>query len=200
MLVIKGLFCRFDGSVNNFMLDCLKKDVYDQMKEQTMKTSMNDYVSVYKEQLAVGDIQVAYEFLIKYLLTIKSSFEKKYHEKYSTGNIGRGYLDITYFSFFDNYLRENKLRYGIVLNHEKMQFELWLMGRNAAVQKNYWNLLKTSKWNLNKTTMPKYSVLEVVLASNPDFDNLDDLTCKIIENAYNFALEITQYIKNLNNK
>lgn len=161
---------------------------------------MNEYISVYKEQLAIGDICIAYEFLIKYLMTLKSSFEKKYHKKYSCGNIGRGYLDITYFSFFDSYLRENKLRYGIVLNHEKMQFELWLMGQNASVQKNYWNLLKASKWNENQTDMPKYSILEAVIAENMDFDNLDDLTAKIIDKSNSLALEITQHIKSINHK
>jgi len=161
-----------------------------------LEKSITDYISVYKDQLAIGDICIAYEFLIKYVMKIKSSFEKKYHEKYSCGNIGRGYLDITYFSFFDSYLRENKLRYGIVLNHEKMQFELWLLGQNAKVQKNYWNLLKTSKWNETRTSMPKYSVLEAVLAEKPDFSNLDDLTLKIISGADAMASEITQHIKN----
>ena len=160
-----------------------------------MEKSISDYISAYKEQLAIGDIRIAYEFLIKYVMTIKTSFEKKYREKYSCGNIGRGYLDITYFSFFDSYLRENKLRYGIILNHEKMQFELWLLGQNAEVQKNYWNLLKTSKWNETQPSMPKYSVLEAVLVEKPDFSNLDDLTQKIISVADTMALEITQHIK-----
>ena len=161
-----------------------------------MKKSMNEYISVYKEQLAIGDIRIAYEFLIKYVMTIKSSFEKKYHEKYSCGNIGRGYMDITYFPFFDSYLRENKLRYGIVLNHEKMQFELWLMGQNAKIQNNYWNLLKGTKWNENQPTMPKYSVLEAVMVENPNFNDIDSLTSEIINYANSLALEITQYIKN----
>ncbi len=162
-----------------------------------MEKNIKDCISTYKEQLAIGDIRVAYKFLIKLLLTIKSTFEKKYPEKYSYGNIGRGYLDITYFSFFDSYLRENKLRFGIVLNHEKVQFELWLMGQNADIQKKYWSLLENNKWNENQTTMPKYSVLEVVLAKNPDFDNLDDLTQSIIESANVIATEVIQHLKSV---
>ena len=37
--------------------------------------------------------------------------------------------------FINEFLRERKLRFGIVLNHEKMKFELWLMGQNAGIQK-----------------------------------------------------------------
>lgn len=78
-----------------------------------------------------------------------------------------------------------------------MQFKLWPMGPNAEVQKNYWNLLKTSKWNENQTHMPKYSVLEAVLVENPDFDNLDDLTPKISETANTLASEIIHYLQTI---
>lgn len=69
--------------------------------------------------------------LIQYVGQLKSKFPKDY----KTGNISFGYLDYTYFAFFNQYLRDQKLRFGIVLNHEKLQFELWLMGQNADIQK-----------------------------------------------------------------
>lgn len=158
---------------------------------------MNEYVAVYKEQLAIGDIQIAYEFLLKYLSSTKASFEKNYGDKYSYGNIGRGFLDITYYPFSTSYLKEKNLRYGIVLNHEKIQFELWLMGKNINIQKNYWQLLKSSEWNQHQPTMPKYSIIEVALVENPDFDHLDDLTQMIIDRADKIATEITAAIKEM---
>lgn len=72
-----------------------------------------------------------------------------------------------------------------------------MMGQNADIQKKYWNLLKSSKWNENQPNMPKYSILEAVLAENPNFDNLDDLTLKIIDSADSIATEITQYLKSI---
>ncbi|HIU75796.1 MAG TPA: hypothetical protein IAC62_07935, partial [Candidatus Pelethocola excrementipullorum] len=120
----------------------------------------NDYVAIYKAQLAKGDIQIAYERLIKYVMLLKAQFSKVFSGKYQTGNVSPGYMDYTYFPFFDDYLRSNKLRFGIVLNHEKMRFELWLMGQNADVQTEYWDLLKTTEWNKEQIVMPKYSVLE----------------------------------------
>ena len=162
----------------------------------SMKKSISDSISTYRQQLAAGDIRVAYEFLLKYVMALKASFEKECADKYSTGNVSPGYMDFTYFPFFDAYLRENKLRFGIVLNHEKIRFELWLMGQNAEVQKEYWNLLKTSKWNKNQVTMPKYSVLESVLVEAPNFEDIDALTAKIISRADSLASEITQHLKN----
>lgn len=42
-----------------------------------------------------NQIQIAYESLIEYLLSMESLFEEEYKGKYSCGSIGRGYLDIT---------------------------------------------------------------------------------------------------------
>lgn len=76
-----------------------------------------------------------------------------------------------------------------------LNYVFW--GRSAEVQKKYRNLLTTSKWNENQLHMSKYSALEAVLIKKPDFDNLDDLTPKIIETADTPTSEIMQYIKSI---
>ncbi len=156
---------------------------------------MNDYVAIYKEQLAKGDIQVVYERLLKYMMSLKAQFTKVFSDKYQTGNVSPGYMDFTYLPFFDDFLRTEKLRFGIVLNHEKIRFELWLMGQNAETQNKYWNLLKTTKWNKEQNVMPKYSVLEVVLVENPDFNELDMLAEQILKTADSISEEVLHFIK-----
>lgn len=160
-----------------------------------MDKTFNDYVSGYRKQLEIGDIQIAYKRLMNYVMALKSHFEKAFSDRYSCGNVSPGYMDFTYFPFHDVFLRSNKLRFGIVFNHEQIRFELWLMGQNAETQKHYWNLLKTAKWNKNTTTMPKYSVLEVVLIDKPNFNDLDGLTAGIMGSADALSEEITAYIK-----
>ncbi|MBK5719875.1 hypothetical protein JGH11_03225 [Dysgonomonas sp. Marseille-P4677] len=155
----------------------------------------NRYVFLYKEALGEGNIQKAYTGLVKYVLSLKAYCSQHMADKYSFGNVSPGYMDYTYFPFFDEFLRKKKLRFGVVLNHEKIRFELWLMGQNAEVQKEYWHLLKSTKWNKEKTTMPKYSVLEVVLVDNPDFDQLDVLTQSILGETTKLASEIMDYLK-----
>lgn len=160
-----------------------------------MEKRLSDYISAYKVQLESGDIKIAYERLIKYMMALKADCEKEFSGRYSFGTVSPGYMDFTYFSFFDAFLRDKKLRFGIVLNHKKMRFELWLMGQNADVQKRYWGLLKSSVWNKNQPVMPRYSVLETVLVEEPDFDNLDKLTKEIEAKAGAFSGEILTYIK-----
>lgn len=99
--------------------------------------------------------------------------------------------------FFDDYLRSEKLRFGVVLNHQEMRFELWSLGQNAELQAKYWELLKNSEWNKGRTVMPQYCVLEVVLVDNPDFDNQDILTEEISIRAMRVANEVQSYIQSI---
>ena len=160
-----------------------------------MDKKLSEYIYAYKSQMEIGDIQVAYEKLVKYVMTLKAHFEKYYSDKYSFGNVSPGYMDFTYFPFFDAFLRSERLRFGIVLNHSKMRFELWLMGQNAETQKTYWDLLKDTVWNRSQSVMPKYSVFEAVLVEVPNFDDMDTLTSEIVSKANTLSDEITSYIK-----
>ncbi len=153
-------------------------------------------MEIYKEQLNQGYIQTAYLTLIQYVGQLKSKFPKDYN----TGNISFGYLDYTYFAFFNQYLRDQKLRFGIVLNHEKLQFELWLMRQNADIQRKYWKILQKTKWNYNQKIMPKYSIVEIVLETNIDFENQESMTHHIIERSVSLASQIQEYLKQIHNE
>lgn len=159
-----------------------------------MGTSMNDYVASYRLQLGQGDIQIAYKFLLRFMGELKACFAREASGVYNLGNISPGYMDYTYFPFSNNLLRSRKLRFGLVLNHQDMRFELWLMGQNAEVQKEYWNLLKATDWNKGRTDMPQYSVLEAVLVDTPDFNEPDTLIAQIMEETRGLAEKILSSI------
>ena len=78
-----------------------------------------------------------------------------------------------------------------------MQFELWLMGQNASIQKEYWEIFKDTNWNKDIKIMPKYSVLEVCLEDKIDFENKETMTAAIIDKSIFFALEVQRYIENI---
>ena len=139
-----------------------------------MEKDIQKSIEIYKEQLNKGDIQMAYFTLMKYIAELKALFPKEYH----TGNISFGYLDYTYFPFFNQYLRNHKLRFGIVLNHNKMQFELWLMGQNADIQNKYWDILK----------------------NQIDFHNKKHMTEHIINRALSLSQDIQDYLERVHNE
>ena len=162
-----------------------------------MNRKINSCISLYKEQINKSDIQKTYMFLLKYVMQVKTSFEKAFSKEYSCGNVSPGYMDYSYFPFTNDYLKGKKLRFGIVLNHNKMRFELWLMGQNKDIQDRYWGILKGSEWNEGLTERPQYAELEVILVDIPDFENIDKLTADIINRAVKEADRVIVYLKKL---
>lgn len=159
-----------------------------------MTTPFQQDVQTYHKALTENPSLVsAYTGLIKFMMKIQADFRRTVPD-YKAGNISPGYMDITYFSFFDAELREHQLRFGIVFNHQQLQFELWLMGQNAGVQKEYWGKLQHLKWNKDRTEMPVYSVLETVIEAEPDFSDLDRLAAKVIRKALIETKEIREYL------
>ena len=158
------------------------------------KKNLNYYVSAYKETLKKGDVQVAYAKLVKYVQKLKTILSKDLSDTYSVGNVFQGYMDYTYFYLSNDFLKDKKLKLGLVFNHNHVRFEAWLLGQTKDIQENYWKLLKNTKW-INGSEMPQYSIFEVVLVDNPDFDDLDTLTDSIKNKFVSVAEDISNSIK-----
>ena len=158
--------------------------------------NLNHYVAIYKEQLNKGDILIAYNGLVKFVMKLRTDFIKNLSKHYSFSGILHGYMDYTYFYYTNDFLKSKKLKLGLVLNHSEMRFEIWLLGNTIVVQKNYWDLLKESKWNKDKIEMPQYSILEAIIDNKPDFDELPLLSQKI----ENRLIEVSDEIINVVDK
>ena len=160
--------------------------------------NLSDYVNAYKEQLKKGDIQQAYDGLVKYVMRLRTTLSKNLSDNYSFGNTFQGYMDYTYFYYSNDYLKKRKLKLALVLNHTNMQFEIWLLGQTVPIQEKYWQSFKTTKWNKDRATKPIYSILETVLIENPNFNDLDLLTQQIEGKLVIVSSEIIDDIKKVN--
>ena len=160
--------------------------------------NLNKYISIYKEQLKKGDILIAYNQLVKFVMKLRTDFIKSLSDHYSFTGILHGYLDFTYFYYSNDFLKSKKLKFGLILNHVEMRFEVWLLGNTKPIQQKYWELSKNTKWNKDKTEMPKYSILESIIVKDPDFDNLDKLIEQIETQMMKASDEILDYLKTLN--
>lgn len=161
-----------------------------------MKT-LNDIVAVYQEELRKGDILIAYKELVQFVMNTRTDLSKKLSAQYSFAKVLHGYMDYTYFYYSNDFLKSKKLKFGLVLNHLEMRFEVWLLGNTIPVQKKYWNLLKNTKWNQNRKEMPEYSVLEAVLIESPNFDDLGQLSVKLHKNLIQVSDEILAVVKSI---
>jgi hypothetical protein len=173
------------------------------MGELLMK-SLNDYINEYKNQLVKGDIKVAYQGLMDYIMGLRTHFKAKYPDCFVSGSIYFGYMDMTYFSFTPKTLINRKLKIGIVFIHEKIRFEVWLFGYNKQIQRTYWQFFKDNEGNWNKYRIPKTlkgadSIIEYILVENPDFNDPDALTKQIEIGTLDFIDNITEILSMYNN-
>ncbi len=158
---------------------------------------LSEYINEYKRQLKKGDIQKAFRGLMEYILYLKTYLKNKYPDYFVSGNIYYGYMDMTYFSFFPESMKTRNLKAAIVFNYDQFRFEIWLAGYNKQVQQKYWELFKESDWSKYRvvpTTKGVDSIIEDVLADNPDFDNLDLLTKQIEAGALNFIKDVEGFL------
>ncbi|WP_228410337.1 DUF7000 family protein [Erysipelothrix piscisicarius] len=97
-----------------------------------MKLSINQRILRYQESINKNDIPSTYKFLIDTMSVIQRNFKL---DSFTAKSVLNGYLDYTYFYFDDGFLRSKGLKLGLILNHQEMKFELWLMGRTKLIQK-----------------------------------------------------------------
>lgn len=158
-------------------------------------------VAHYKSQLEQGDIQAAYRALVKFVVNLKTRSSANSGDRYSFGSLFQGYMDYTYFYFTNDHFKKRKLKLGLVLNHEKMQFELWLLGQTKKIQEKYWNLLRGTEW-IQEEKIPRYSIFACVLAENPDFEMrellMKDIESSMLSTADRILISITQMEQNEN--
>ncbi len=159
--------------------------------------SIQEYVNEYKKQLEKGDIQKAYKGLMEYIMDLRTHFKALYPDYFVSGSIYYGYMDMTYFSFFPDSIKQRGLKVAIVFIHETCRFEVWLAGFNKQVQTKYWKLFKESGWNkyhLVANTKGVDSIIEHVLVDNPDFSDLEILTKQIEGETLTFIRDVESFL------
>jgi hypothetical protein len=158
--------------------------------------SLAEYIAEYKLQMEKGSIKKAYQGLMEYIMELKTHFGKKFPDL-APGNIYQGYMDMTYFPLFPPALKERKLKIAVVFIHEEVRFEAWLSGYNKQVQAEYWELFNKSGWNKHsvvRTVKGSDSIVEQVLADNPDFRDPASLTQQIESGTLNFIKDIEDFL------
>ena len=159
--------------------------------------SLQEYMNEYRKQIEKGAIKQAYKGLMEYIMDLRTHFRNKYPGYYVSGSIYHGYMDMTYFSFFPESLKNRKLKIAVVFIHDTIRFEAWLVGYNKNVQKEYWELFRESDWNkyhIVPTTKGVDSIIDCVLVGNPDFSDLDNLTEQIERGTLNFISDIEDFL------
>lgn len=104
-------------------------------------------------------------------------------------------MDMSYFPIIPKSLKIQKIKIGLVFNHEKIRFEIWLLGQNKQIQKKYWEFFNESDWNKYTISVnAKDAIIEHILVEKPDFSQIDLLTEKLESDTLKFIKEITDIL------
>ncbi|MFD1031378.1 DUF7000 family protein [Metaplanococcus flavidus] len=155
--------------------------------------SLSKSLYEYGELLKVTDLQKAYKSLMQYIKELRRYFKEKYPEYEVSANLYLGYLDLTFFTITSKLAQQNQLKYMVVFRHDKMQFEVWLSGRNRAVMSKYHRKFSGHRMNKHSLTADDKgmsSIIETIVVEKPDFDNMTELTNQIDLGVISFIQEV----------
>ena len=155
--------------------------------------SLSKSLYEYGELLKETDLQKAYKSLMQYIKELRRYFKEKYPEYDVSANLYPGYLDLTFFTITSKLAQQNQLKYAVVFRHDKMQFEVWLSGRNRAVMSEYHRKFTghiMNKHSLTADDKGMSSIIETIVVEKPDFDNMTELTNQIDLGVISFIQEV----------
>lgn len=150
----------------------------------------------YREQLRKGHIQKAYKGIMAFMSALKAHMENE-NPTYYASALYFGYMDMTYFACTPPALKEKKLKIAVVYLHEEGRFEAWLGGSNRKVQAEWIQRLKGKDLGSNKLSQVQPgvdSILEVILAEAPDFDDPESLKAELAKKTLAFITDLTDMV------
>jgi len=159
--------------------------------------AFSNYIAEYRKQLQKGAVQAAYRGLIEYITGLRTHLSNKYPDYSVSGGIYQGTMDMTYFSFTLEPIKNRNLKIAVVFVYDRFRFEAWLGGVNRQVQSEYWKLLNDSGWDRYRIVPPGKgidSILENVLVKDPDFIDLDSITERIETGTLKFIADVENFL------
>ncbi len=158
---------------------------------------INESLYEYGRLLKETNLRKSYKSLIDYIIDLQKHFKEKYIEFEVQKNLYQGYLDLTFFTLTTTQVKQRDLKYVIAFIHEKMQFEVWLSGKNRTIMSKYHDKFSNQDLGGNQLTVDEKgmaSIVVAVLLDNPGFDNLNELTKQIDEGVISFINDIEKLL------
>lgn len=133
-----------------------------------------------------------YHDLINYMKELKQFFHQEYDSAFKLGRLYKGSPDYSYFSLTPPELRQQKLKFVIVLDHQELNFSICLSGQNKKVRRKYWEMFKGSDWkkyHLAESIENSLMIIDQIIVTDPDFNDSQRLTEQVERGAMEFIRE-----------
>ena len=160
---------------------------------------ISDLITEYQLQLQIGTIQKAYREILGFISGLKTHLKRTYPSFHFSG-LYQGYMDMTYFSFTPEELKERDLKIALVYLHEENRFEAWLSAVNRGVAEEYIQKLKgkdTLGYRIVEASPGVDYIILKILTERPDFDDPKRLTEEIELKSLSFIRDMTELLQYL---
>lgn len=168
------------------------------MKVGTKLNSLDKNLKIYQQFLQSTEIQSAYRELINFINHLANCFRKKFPEYEVAHGFYQGYLDLTFFTFTTRALNYHQLKIAVVFKHKDLNFEVWLSGRNRSIMSKFHKLFQSldlHDYFLSVDETGMSSIVESLLITEPNFDDLNKLTHDIETGIYKFVEDMEKLIQ-----
>jgi len=158
-----------------------------------LQESMNDL----RKMLESGALPKAYRGLMDFMQGLRNHLSQKYAGRFSVSSFYQGFMDMSYFAFTPDSLKALGLKVAIVFVFETFRFEVWLAANNKKTQEKYWNIIRESGWDKYRVVpaIQGYdSILEHVLADDPDFSDPQALSNLIEDGLFDFIQDVESFL------
>lgn len=134
-----------------------------------------------------------YHQLIGYMKELSAFFQKEYGTRFRLGKIYKENPDYSYFSLTTEELKQQKLKFVIILDHQTRSFSICLSGQNKSIRKKYWQVFKESDWDkyhLAESIDNSLSIVDQTIVRGADFKDKGSLTDCIDREVMEFIQEL----------
>jgi hypothetical protein len=159
-------------------------------------TSLQESMSEFRKMLKTSDLPHAYRGLMDFMLGLRNYLSQKHSGRFSASSFYQGFMDMSYFAFTPDSLKALGLKVAIVFVYETFRFEVWLAANNKKTQEQYWNLVRESGWEKYRIVpaIQGYdSILEHILADDPDFSDPHALSMEIEDGIFAFIDDVERF-------
>lgn len=159
---------------------------------------LNQLIHEYTNQLQDGEIQAAYKGILAFIGKLRIGLIKKYPQN-EIGSMYQGHMDVTFFSFKTEQLKNKGLKIAIVYLHEKGAFEVWLSAQNRDIAKKYEFLQArdtAAGLIIFHDEANQDAIIECTLSSTPDFEDPDSLSDLIDRGVKKFVEAVSSRLEN----
>lgn len=149
-------------------------------------------IETYTAQVNHGVIPRIFRTIVDFMEKLKRYFDTVIYD-YEVGTITEGFLDYTYFSFSDDFLKSRGLKCLILIDHSVLDIETWIIGKSRRVNDEY--IERFSKTPLrDKEDLNSRYAARVIVDDSPLFKTDIEYMAFVVDRATEAAASFKSYI------